>query len=320
MAHSESDSSIDRRQLLTVGVAAAAALTGLAVLADPATPAAPVAKPTENKVLAAKPVRQPVAFIPHGGGPWPFVDLQMGDKSELDRLAAYLRNLPQLLPAPPKALLVVSAHWEEGVPTVMTAAKPSLLYDYYGFPAEAYKVQWPAPGDPQLGQTVQKLLAAEGISAATDAQRGFDHGTFIPLKLAWPDAQVPTIQLSLQAGLDPAKHLAIGRALAPLRDQGVFIVGSGMSYHNMRGFGQPQARAASEAFDGWLQRSMALAPAERDQQLQRWLSAPAAREVHPRAEHLLPLMVVAGAAQSDLGRTTFASTLMGVALSGFHFG
>lgn len=311
---------MDRRQLLTAGVAAAAALSGLAALPDGPAPADAKPQSAKSPKLAANSDRLPVAYIPHGGGPWPFVELPLGDKDERAQLAAYLRALPRVPAVPPKALLVVSAHWEEPVPTVMTAAQPSLLYDYYGFPPEAYQVKWPAPGEPQLALRVQKLLGAAGIASAANANRGFDHGTFVPLKLAWPEAQLPTVQLSLKAGLDPAEHLAIGRALAPLRQEGVFIIGSGMSYHNMRGFGQPQARAASQAFDGWLQRSMALPTAERDHQLGRWLQAPSAREVHPRAEHLLPLMVIAGAAQGDGGRTAYASTLMGMAISAYHFG
>lgn len=311
---------IDRRQLLTTGVAAAAALTGLAALQQ--SPAEAEAEPQAGRPqpLQSPSARLPVAYIPHGGGPWPFVELPFGDKKELDQLAAYLRSLANLPAVAPKAVLVISAHWEEAVPTVMTAARPTMLYDYYGFPPEAYRVQWPAPGEPQLAKRVQNLLSSAGIASASDGKRGFDHGTFVPLKLAWPDAKVPTVQLSLKQGLDPAEHLAIGRALAPLRQEGVFIIGSGMSYHNMRGFGQPQARPASVAFDGWLQRSMALPAAERDRQLKQWQQAPAARQVHPREEHLLPLMVIAGAAGGDLGRAAYASSLMGVAISAYQFG
>ena len=319
MIRPELTTPIDRRQLLAAGVAAAAAVTGMAVLHDAAPDAA--AQPDHGQAQALPPrARLPVAYIPHGGGPWPFVDLPLGDKAELAQLAAYLRKLALVPAEAPKALLVVSAHWEEAVPTVMAAAQPPMLYDYYGFPPEAYQVQWPAPGAPQLAQRVQSLLEEAGIRSGSDAKRGFDHGTFVPLKLAWPDAKIPTLQLSLKQGLDPAEHLAIGRALAPLRQEGVFLIGSGMSYHNMRGFGQPQARQASQEFDGWLQKSMAMPAAERDRQLEQWLQAPAARQVHPRPEHLLPLMVIAGAAQGDTGRAAYASTLMGVAISAYHFG
>jgi aromatic ring-opening dioxygenase catalytic subunit (LigB family) len=263
--------------------------------------------------------RMPVAFIPHGGGPWPFVDLGFGDRREVEALAGYLRELPALTPNPPRALLVVSAHWEETVPTVMTSERPPLLYDYYGFPPESYHLTWPAPGEPTIAARVQQLLGAAGFESASNAVRGFDHGTFVPLKVAYPGADVPVVQLSLKRGLDPAEHLAIGKALAPLRDEGVFIVGSGMSYHNMRGFGGA-GREAAENFDAWLREAATAAPAERAQQLSAWTSAPAARAAHPREEHLLPLMVVAGAAGEDRGRTAYNDTFANVRLSAFHDG
>jgi len=264
-------------------------------------------------------VRMPTAFIPHGGGPWPFVEMGL-DRRELTELADFLRALPATLPEPPKALLVLSAHWEEAKPTVQSAAAPPLLFDYYGFPAESYRLTWPAPGSPSLAARVRELLAGAGLASGEDGQRGFDHGTFVPLKLAWPNADVPVVQLSLQRGLDPATHLAIGRALAPLRDEGVFIVGSGMSFHNMRGFGNPQAKPISEAFDAWLQAAgSALAPI-RDAQLTAWESAPGARLTHPREEHLLPMMVIAGAAGNDVGRVTWTGTMMGVKLSAYQWG
>jgi len=261
----------------------------------------------------------PVVYLPHGGGPWPFVEMAIGEKSERDEMAAYLRELGTTLPSQPKALLVISAHWEEALPTVMTNPSPPLLFDYYGFPKAAYELTWPAPGAPALAARVRTLLKNAGIDSAEDGARGFDHGTFVPLKLSYPAADVPTLQLSLKAGLDPAEHLAIGRALAPLRDEGVFIVGSGMSYHNMRGFG-PQGRTASEAFDEWLGKTISADLATRDRQLTEWASAPAARASHPREEHLLPLMVIAGAAGADLGKQTFAGSFAGVRCSGYQFG
>ena len=271
-----------------------------------------------DAVTASGP-RMPAVFLPHGGGPWPFVDIGIGKKDELAALAAYLRTLPSVPKTPPKALLVISAHWEESVPTVMNGAHPPMLYDYYGFPPESYTITWPAPGDPTLAARVQDLLARAGFGAAANAERGFDHGTFVPLKVAYPDANVPTVQLSLKTGLDPAEHLAMGRALAPLRDEGVFIVGSGMTYHNLRAFG-PQAAPVSEAFDAWLRETATLPRPERDQGLTRWTSAPSARLAHPREEHLLPLMVVAGAAGDDRGTRAYDGTILGLRISAYHFG
>lgn len=269
--------------------------------------------------MTAPAQRFPVVFVPHGGGPWPFVKLGFGSEAEQANLASYLRALREVPPAPPRALLVVSAHWEEPEPTVMNGAAPPLLFDYYGFPPESYELSWPAPGEPALAARVQELLRAAGISSATNAQRGFDHGAFVPLKLAYPDAELPTVQLSLKAGLDADEHLAIGRALAPLRDEGVFIIGSGMTYHNMRAMGA-QGRPAASAFDAWLRDAVARPAEERDAKLGDWQKAPAARAAHPREEHLLPLMVVAGAAGRDRGRVVYHGTLMGLELSGYAFG
>jgi aromatic ring-opening dioxygenase catalytic subunit (LigB family) len=261
----------------------------------------------------------PVTFLPHGGGPWPFVEMGL-DRREVEELSAYLRSVRALPKVAPKAILVVSAHWEARLPTVMTAERPPMLYDYYGFPPESYSIEWPAPGEPNVAARVRALLTAAGIESAEDQQRGFDHGTFVPLKLVYPAADIPTVQLSLQQGLDPAKHLAIGRALAPLRDEGVFIIGSGMSYHNMGGFGDPRALAVSESFDAWLRETTRSDPRDRDARLRSWSSAPAARGAHPREEHLLPLMVVAGAAGEDVGRASFKGKIMGVRLSAHEFG
>jgi aromatic ring-opening dioxygenase catalytic subunit (LigB family) len=196
-----------------------------------------------------------------------------------------------------------------------------MLYDYYGFPPESYQVQWPAPGDPALAAKVRALLQGAGFQTAEDSQRGYDHGTFVPLKLMYPEADVPTVQLSLKAGLDPAEHLKLGRALAPLRDEGVFILGSGMSFHNMRAFGDPRsATAHAQAFDDWLRATGTLPPEERDRKLTSWASAPSARFAHPREEHLLPLMVIAGAAGSDRGTVPYTGKLFGLPFSAYHFG
>lgn len=263
--------------------------------------------------------RMPLAYIPHGGGPWPFVEMGL-PRDEVEGLTTYLRGLAALPKTPPKAILVVSAHWEEPAPTVMTSPEPPIFYDYYGFPPASYEITWPAPGDPALAARVQSLLEGGGFSPAADAKRGFDHGTFIPLKLTYPDARIPTIQLSLVKGLDPKEHLAIGKALAPLRDEGVFILGSGMSYHNMRGFGDPRARDAAATFDAWLGEAVTASHEERDLRLAAWTRAPAARQVHPREEHLLPLMVVAGAAGADRGAVGWRGSFLGLRLSAVHFG
>ncbi|MGQ0507265.1 MAG: DODA-type extradiol aromatic ring-opening family dioxygenase [Myxococcaceae bacterium] len=261
--------------------------------------------------------RLPVVFLPHGGGPWPFVEMGL-NRTDVETLTAYLRSVANI--ARPKALLVISAHWEESVPTLMTGEHPPLLFDYSGFPPESYQLTWPAPGDPALAQRVQSLLNDAGVPTATNAKRGFDHGTFVPLKVTFPEANLPTVQLSLKKGLNPSEHLAMGRALAPLREEGVLIIGSGMTFHNLRAFGDPRAFGVSEAFDNWLKETVDLGPLERDQRLVKWAEAPAARLAHPREEHLLPLMVVAGAAGLDRATRPYSGNFMGVKLSAFQFG
>jgi aromatic ring-opening dioxygenase catalytic subunit (LigB family) len=308
------EGSFTRRAALAVG------LVGATAAALGSRREAPAAGGDDEAEATRKAARMPVAFLPHGGGPWPFVDLGFGDKLELDELARYLRSLKELPKTPPKALLVVSAHWEETMPTVMTSAAPPMLYDYYGFPPESYRITWPAPGEPALAARVRALLGAAGIQSGTDSTRGFDHGTFVPLKLTYPDADLPTVQLSLKRGLDPEEHLAIGRALAPLRDEGVFIIGSGMTFHNLRAFRDPAARPVSEAFDAWLREAATRDEPERSRQLAAWSQAPSARAAHPREEHLLPLMVVAGAAGNDRGTMAYNGTVMGMRLSAYHYG
>jgi aromatic ring-opening dioxygenase catalytic subunit (LigB family) len=264
-------------------------------------------------------MRMPVVFVPHGGGPWPFVDVGFPAADVAD-LAGYLRSVADVPRQRPVALVVISAHWEEPRVTVMTSPAPPLLYDYYGFPPESYTIAWPAPGHPEMAATVRRLLTAASIPNAADPGRGFDHGTFIPLKLTYPAADIPAIQVSLRRGLDPADHLAIGAALAPLRDEGVFIIASGMTFHNLRLFRDPRSRPASEAFDEWLRDTMQLAPAARNERLVTWAEAPAARIAHPREEHLIPLMVAAGAAGSDGARLAYHGTFANIRLSAYHFG
>lgn len=300
---------LHRRQLLAAGAAGAAALAGLAAGAE-----GEAATSREH----GEPL--PVVYLPHGGGPWPFVDMGFGSKAELAEMASYLRGVATVPRTKPKALLVVSAHWEEKVATLMTSPRPPMLYDYYGFPPESYTITWPAPGAPQLAARVRALLSAAGIASAEDPNRGFDHGTFVPLKLAYPQAEIPTVQLSLIRGLDPAQHLAMGKALQALRKEGVFIIGSGMTYHNMRGFSDARSVPVSQQFDRWLQETMAQEPAERDRRLLRWAEAPAARAAHPREEHLIPLMVIAGAAGLDKAAVPYRGTLVGLQLSAYHFG
>lgn len=266
--------------------------------------------------------RLPTLFIPHGGGPCFFMETPPGwQRDTWDRMEAYLRGIPATLPQPPRALLVISGHWLTERPTVNVAARPTLLYDYYGFPEHTYRLTWPAPGAPALAAQVQALLAAEGIPTDTEDARGLDHGVFIPLKVMYPEARIPVLQLSLQERLDPAEHLAIGRALAPLREEGVLLIGSGMSYHHVPNMMTGRDNASSELFDAWLNEAVTRPdPAERNRRLLDWAAAPGARASHPTPEHLLPLMVAAGAALEDAAVRDYNDRVLGKAVSGFRFG
>lgn len=265
----------------------------------------------------------PALFVPHGGGPWPYVP---NFAAAHRTLRPYLEGLSSTMPQRPRAILVVSAHWEQPLPTLQMAPRPPLLFDYSGFPPETYALEWPAPGAPELGEQIAAALGDAGIESAKDGSRGFDHGTFIVTKLAYPAADIPTLQLSLCGDLDPRRHLELGRALSGLRDEGVFILGSGMSYHNMRGFGALRGGETgpaedARAFQAWLQETVVAEPSERYQRLIEWASAPSARACHPREEHLLPLMVVAGSALEDDAPTVpFAGEVLGVQTLAAQFG
>lgn len=268
--------------------------------------------------------RQPTIFIPHGGGPCFFMDWDPPDT--WDRQRRFLEGLAETLPARPKALLVISGHWEAPVFTVQSHPAPSLLYDYHGFPAHTYELAWPAPGAPDLGRRVRGLLEGAGLETAEDGTRGFDHGVFVPLKVAFPAADIPTLQLSLRSDLDPGAHLAAGRALGPLRDEGVLIIGSGNTYHNlavmMRAMhGGPPGAVRGLGFDRWLTAAVTDPdPDARHAALRRWAEVPGARDAHPREEHLLPLHVVVGAAGADPGVKTLEDHGLGVVESAFRFG
>lgn len=239
-----------------------------------------------------------VLFIPHGGGPLPL----LGDPRHRD-LISCLQRLPSTIKKP-SAILVISAHWEEQVATITSNISPPLIYDYFGFPDEAYKIQYPAAGDPVLANKIAGLLTQHGIKANLDEQRGFDHGMFVPLKIIYPDAQIPCVQLSLVKGLDPQTHIDIGKALANLRNDNVLILGSGFSFHNLRELLSQTANIDDEknkAFENWLIETCTdenLSSHEREQRLIKWAEAPFARYCHPRVEHLLPLHICYGCCET----------------------
>lgn len=234
-------------------------------------------------------------------------------------MEAYLRGIEASLPERPRAILVVSGHWEtRGRFGFTGASAPGLIFDYYGFPPHTYELTYPAPGAPWLAERGVELLRGAGIAAGIDPERGFDHGVFVPMKVAFPRADIPVVQMSLETGLDPALHLRAGAALAPLREEGVLIVGSGMSFHNLRAYGDPRVAEPSSAFDHWLTQAAAAPFPERADLLAGWAAAPHARFCHPREEHLLPLMVAAGASAAP-GRHDYGELVLGGAVSAYRF-
>ncbi|MEJ0049079.1 MAG: class III extradiol ring-cleavage dioxygenase [Rhodospirillales bacterium] len=259
--------------------------------------------------------RQPTFYIPHGGGPCFFMDDPNGQWSGM---AAFLKSIPGRLRQRPRAIVAISGHWETVGFAFTGAAHPALVFDYYGFPEHTYHLRYDAPGDPALALKATRLLQEAGLTASVDPSRGFDHGVFIPFKVAFPGAAIPVVEMSLDRSLDPALHLAAGRALVPLRDEGVLIVATGMSFHNMRGYGDPRFTAPSEQFDAWLTQSLTADAATRVARLKDWESAPAARLCHPEAEHFLPLMVAAGAADGPAEKL-YGEHVLKTAISGFRF-
>lgn len=236
-----------------------------------------------------------IIYFSHGGGPLPI----LGDEEHI-AMVTFMEKLPGMI-RKPDAILVISAHWEDQTATLTGASNPPMYYDYYGFPPEAYTINYPAPGNPELAEKIAGLLKDNGITSGIDTERGFDHGLFIPLKLMYPQANIPAIQLSLLRGLDAAAHIALGGALRELLRENILVVGSGFSFHNLKAFfqrGKNDEDPANDAFQDWLLDTCTLSmdPKQREERLIHWEHAPNAHYCHPREEHLLPLHVCVGMA------------------------
>jgi 4,5-DOPA dioxygenase extradiol len=237
-----------------------------------------------------------IAFISHGAGPMPLLN-----DPDHTQLVAYLKSLAEKLEKP-SAILLISAHWEEPVATITASANPKMIYDYSGFPPEAYQMQYPCPGEPVLAAKVQQALQQTGIAVKLDHQRGYDHGLYVPLLLMYPEADIPAIQLSLVNNLGSEQHLAIGEALQALDYDNLLVIGSGFSFHNMREFFAPNSedkQMKNHGFEHWLHTSLIdrqLPESERRERMINWAKTPHARYCHPREEHLLPLHICYGLA------------------------
>lgn len=262
--------------------------------------------------------RQPTFYIPHGGGPCFFMD----DPHDVwTNMGNFLNKIPYSLPQIPDSIVVISGHWENTPIKIHAAEKPSLYYDYYDFPPHTYELTYPASGNQQLAEKIQKLFQSQNMQAELEYERGWDHGVFIPLKVMFPEANIPIVQVSLHHSLDPQIHLQMGEILSPLRNENILIIGSGMSYHNLPYLFSGKETAFADQFHDWLT-DIVTNPdiSQRNQSLANWLQAQGARSNHPREEHLLPLMVVAGAAGQDQSICIFKDRIINKPIAGFQFG
>jgi 4,5-DOPA dioxygenase extradiol len=242
--------------------------------------------------------RLPALFISHGA---PDLPLQSGAVQD------FLRQLHQRFPKP-EAILAVSAHWTTAEPMVSTAAQPKTIYDFSGFPAALYQLTYPAAGAPELAGRVTDLLASAGLNVAEHPTRGLDHGAWVPLLLAYPAAEIPVTQLSIQPHQGPEYHLQLGRVLEPLRDQGVLILASGAVTHNLRAVDPSLVKPPDwvTGFDAWL--ADAIARDDLPALLNYRQVAPYAKDNHPTDEHLLPLFVALGAGGRSVQATQLHSS------------
>jgi aromatic ring-opening dioxygenase catalytic subunit (LigB family) len=265
--------------------------------------------------------RLPTYFISHGGGPWPYLDGPF--RRTFDQLEQSLLDIRKELNDAPRAVLVISGHWEENGFAISSGEQPGMVYDYSSFPEHTYHIRYKAPGSPALAARVQELLGTGGVDARLDPDRGFDHGTFSIMKPLYPGEDIPLVQLSIDRSYDPALHLKLGRLLAPLREEGVLIIGSGLSYHNLREARGDEGVEPSRQFDAWLHQTLLGAkPEERTERLLHWEQAPLARAAHPEEDHLIPLMAVVGAAEEEDGAVVYhQKDLFGrITASSFRFG
>lgn len=243
---------------------------------------------TVMPTTAPTPPRAPVLFVAHGAPPL------LDDAGWIAQLARWGQDLPR-----PRAILVVSAHWEARPLTIGATRPVPLIYDFSGFPDRFYRLQYASPGAPELAERVRGLVAGAGLPFR-DSERGLDHGAYIPLMCMVPNAEIPVLQISMPS-LDPAELYKLGQTLAPLRDEGVLIVGSGFLTHNLRSFrGDSVTPAWADEFDRWI--GDLLARGDHDALLDYRRRAPALRQAHPTEEHLAPILLAAGAAGTDPAR------------------
>lgn len=267
--------------------------------------------------------RLPVAFVSHGGGPSFFMEAPPGDRfadiaAGSDAMKSLQRLPKQLGAEKPTAIVVVSAHWESSHKVLVTGRSEytKLLYDYGGFPAHTYKLEYRAPGEPQLAKRITELLKNKGLQSELDMNRNWDHGVFIPLKVMYPEANIPVVEISILQSYDPKVHIDIGKALAPLRDEGVLIIGSGYATHNFAGVAAQNRKFVDAMSEVVANQS----PENRLKSLEEWDKLPGARDAHRQEDHLMPLHVIAGAGGEDKGQVIYRKDTIGGLMIFAHFG
>lgn len=261
-------------------------------LSPPLTLVCPV--PETPGMGSKRSTRMPVIFLAHGA------PVLLEDEGWMRELLQWARQLPA-----PRAILMVSAHWEQKPLALAATRTVPLYYDFFGFPSRFYETEYPAPGAPELAQRVRQLLEQQKIGWRDEPERGLDHGAYVPLVAMYPAADIPVLQISMPA-LDPNELFATGRALAPLRDEGVLVMGSGFLTHNMRHAFQPGIPAWATEFDAWAAEALEHFDVEALMQFRE--RAPATRQVLPTWEHYAPVLVAAGAAADDPGPRSFPIT------------
>ncbi|CUG88855.1 aromatic ring-opening dioxygenase, LigB subunit, putative [Bodo saltans] len=262
----------------------------------------------------------PVVFLNHGGGPLPVLN----DPQHKPLIAAWKTIIGSLLEkyGTPKAIAVVSAHYEANQPSIGGAAAPKMLYDYGGFPAESYKLQYSAPGAPDIAKRMVESLNAAGLQGNLDAQRPYDHGVFVPLMVLFPDANIPVIPISVLNSQNGAEHIAMGRALSEFRKEGVLFLGSGSSMHNFKYFFSNGVYGTE--FNNALTKVLADPTLTAEGRLERMKDVrafPGVAEAHPEGgfEHLMPLLTCVGLSQGALAVEASNVQLMGANLRDYVF-
>ncbi|NCB42787.1 MAG: dioxygenase [Clostridia bacterium] len=256
-----------------------------------------------------------VIYFSHGGGPLPI----LGDFSH-NNMIAFMKKLPSKIERP-DSIVVFSAHWEEEEVSIQSGGEPGIMYDYYGFPDAAYHIQYPCKGNRDLALKIAALFRTNGIVHRLDDKRPYDHGSYIPLNMMYPDADIPVVQISLHHSLDPLAHLNIGKALRPLLKENILIIGSGFSFHNMREFDFDGANVEDIQNNQFQDSLIEICCNEEDEEtrmahLINWERIAGARYCHPREEHLLPLMVCVGLAE-DVGENVFDDYILGKRATAF---